>query len=278
MNQAPSKRGRSRTRKQVPPIRALERGCAVLEAVGEAGSASLSEIARATGLSVSTTFRVLETLRQCGYVEQVAATGMHHLGFRAAQIGAKYADNSPLPRAAHMAMQKLVGVVNETANLAVLDNGEVVYIHQVEAQQGIIRMFTHLGARAPLHCTGVGKILLAWRHDEDARQLLERRPLVSYTPSTITSIEKFMEELAIVRQQGFAVDDEEREPGVRCVTAPVRGADGSVAAAISVSGPTTRFQKGLVEPWSQHVKEAALEISRRLGYEPPNDLPASAAS
>ncbi|NOY29438.1 MAG: IclR family transcriptional regulator [Planctomycetes bacterium] len=265
MMEATAKRGRNRTRKEVPSIRALERGLLVLEVLGDGGIAPLSDIARATQLSCSTTFRILETLRQRGYVEQDKITGHYYIGFKALQIGAAYSAASPLPQASHAVMEELVEKINETANLAILDNNEAVYIHQVQSQHSI-RMFTQLGARAPLHCTGVGKVLLAWQSTEQIEKLLGGRRFKAFTSTTITRFKKMMTELDRVRQKGFAVDNEEREPGVRCVTAPVRDAHGTVVAALSISAPTTRFPKKQFALWSREVVSAAGKVSSRLGY------------
>jgi IclR family acetate operon transcriptional repressor len=269
MMETTAKRGRSRTRKEVPPIRALERGLQVLEVLGSRGSASLSDIARATELSCSTIFRILETLRQRGYVEQDESAGLYQIGFKAVQLGAAYSAASPLPQASHPVMNELVEKINETANLAVLDGNEAVYIHQVEAQHSI-RMFTQLGARAPLHCTGVGKILIAWQHEDQLERLLGGRRYQAFTSKTITSLKDILVELDQVREQGFAIDDEEREPGVRCVTAPVHDKHSAVVAALSVSAPTTRFPKKQLPLWSREVVAAANRVSSRLGYVPRN--------
>lgn len=265
-----AKRGRSRTREQVPPIRALERGLAVLEALGHGELASLSEIARTTELPCSTTFRILETLRQRGYVEQDESAGLYHIGFKAVQIGGAYSATSPLPQASHLVMTALVEKINETANLAILDGNEAVYIHQVESQHSI-RMFTQLGARAPLYCTGVGKVLLAWRPEGDLELLLGGRRFKSFTATTITSMKDMVSELEEVRERGFAIDDEERESGVRCVTAPVRDVHGTVIAALSVSAPTTRFPKKRIASFASEVVAAASKVSNRLGYVSPSN-------
>lgn len=265
MEETNSKRGRTRTRTAVPSIRALERGLLVLETLGQSASQSLSDVSRATGLSCSTTFRILETLRQRGYVEQDELAGRYRIGFRSLQLGSMYSASAALPQAAHPAMQELVRKINETVNLAILDGSDAVYVHQVEAEQSI-RMFTRLGARAPLYCTGVGKVLLAWLPPDDTKRLLGNRPREAFTPTTRTALKEILADLAAVRRQSYAVDDEERERGIRCVTAPVRDAAGTVVAALSVSAPTTRLPKRLIPAWAREVLTAASQVSHRLGY------------
>ncbi len=237
----------------------------VLEALGKHGDVSLSDVARETSLTCSTTFRLLETLRQKGYVRQDDATGRYRLGAGALQIGASYISNQPLPGLANAAMQQLVDVTGETANLAVLSGVQSVYVHQVESQRSV-RMFTQLGAHVPVHCTGVGKALLAWWTSERVTELLAKTPFKVFTENTIQDLKSFLVELETVRRLGFAVDDEERELGIRCVTAPIRDARGDVVAALSVSSPISRLPKKLISQRAKDVRSSADEISTRLGY------------
>ena len=189
-----TKRGRGRTRTEVPSVRALERGLAVMEELARTGEAALSDIARATDLTGSTTFRILETLCQRGYAHQDEISGRYRLGAGAIQLGAAYINRSALPKTADSDMQQLVARVNETVNLAVKDGQQVVYIHQVESNQSV-RMFTQLGARAPLYCTGVGKVLLAWRDPLEVERTIEQMQFEAFTSSTITSRQALLDEL-----------------------------------------------------------------------------------
>ena len=268
MGEPATRRGRTRTHQQTPGVRALDRGLAVLEALGQHGETSLSELARQTDLSCSTVYRLLETLRQRGYAGQDGSSGLYRMGPKALQLGGACAATKSLPQAAHPAMEQLVATINETANLAVLAGKQAVYIHQVEAKQSI-RMFTELGAQVPLHCTGVGKVLLAWRAEEVVLELLGGGRLARFTPATITRPTAFLKELARVRSCGYAVDDEERETGVRCVTAPVRDDSGEVIAALSVSAPATRLPKKQIAQRGRQVAAAADEASRQLGFHGP---------
>ncbi|MGI9429592.1 MAG: IclR family transcriptional regulator [Bythopirellula sp.] len=149
--------------------------------------------------------------------------------------------------------------------MAILDGAEAVYIYQVEAQRSI-RMFTQLGAHAPLHCTGVGKVLVAWNPPNQVERLLKGHRFEVFTSTTISSMKQMAIELEQVRARGFAIDDEERETGVRCVTAPVRDAHGNVIAALSASAPATRFTKKRIASYARQVVSAASNISGRLGY------------
>ncbi|ACY49043.1 IclR family transcriptional regulator [Rhodothermus marinus] len=248
-------------------VRALERGLRLLEELGSGEALSLSELARRAELTPSTTYRLLETLRRRHFVDWDELSGLWRIGLRAYQIGQAFCHPNSLSSLALEAMQRLVARINETVNLAVLDGAEAVYIQQVESRQ-MLRMFTQLGARVPLHCTGVGKVLLAWRSEEEVRQLLGPEPLVAFTPHTLTRVDAVLQELERVRRLGYAVDREEREIGVRCLAAPVRDATGRVVAALSLSAPAVRLPERRLAELAPVVLETTRDLSLRLGWQP----------
>lgn len=260
-----TRRGRTRTDVEVPSVRALDRGLAVLEILSQTDSISLSDIARQADLSCSTVYRLLETLRQRGYAAQDRRSGHYRVGPQIQLLAGPGTAAQSLPHATLPSMEQLVATVNETANLAVLAGRHAVYIHQVEARQSV-RMFTELGAQVPLHCTGVGKVLLAWLPQEVALELLGTTPYEKFTSTTITRPAAYLAELTRVRSRGYAVDDEEREPGVRCVTAPIYDLSGKVIAALSISAPAARLPKKQLAQRGREVAAAAEEASRRLGF------------
>lgn len=264
------RRGRTRTRTQVESVRALDRGLAILEALAREGELSLTQLAERVSLPNSTTYRLLETLRKRGFATQSEQTGLYRVGIRALEVGGSFAVRLRLHEVALPAMKALVDEVNETVNLAVLDGREAVYVGQVEGRQ-LVRMFTQIGARTPLYCTGVGKVLLAWRSAEEVRNLLGEGPYRSYTPRTITRLEPLLEELARVREAGYALDNEEREVGVRCVAAPIRDLSGQVVAALSLSAPASRLPDERARALAGRVQAAARQISAWLGYPAGND-------
>ena len=267
MTEAPPtklKAGRSRSG-EAGSVRTLERGLSVLSALAGLREATLTQVAKAAGLSASTTYRLLETLRQQGYVEWEERSGLFSVGLRAYQVGAAFSGRNALLGSALGVMQGLVDEVNETANLAVRRGSEAVYVQQVEARQ-MMRMFTHIGAAAPLHCSGVGKVLLAALPGAEARHLVGEGPYPAYTPNSLTTLGALLGELDEVRECGYALDDEERELGVRCLAVPVRGEGGEVVAALSVSAPTSRFPKDEVPGMFARVRLASEQLSARLGW------------
>ncbi|THF84312.1 IclR family transcriptional regulator [Deinococcus sp. KSM4-11] len=256
------KPGRARTGEPAS-VRTLERGLLILVALKEFGRAPLGQLARQVGLSSSTAYRLLETLRQQGFVEWDGPSGVYSVGLRAYQVGLAFTERSGLIHSAHPEMEALVGRLNETVNLAVLHAPEAIYVHQVEGRQ-LVRMFARQGDSAPLHASGVGKALLAWRPDADL--LVGEEPFVSYTPHTQTTLAALVEELAQVRDLGYSIDDQERELGVRCVAVPVRDHTRAVVAALSVSAPTARLPTDQIPEVASQLVRAAAQISLRLGW------------
>ncbi len=258
------RRAHSTARQSDVHVRALLRGLAVLEVLAQGQDLNLSEVARRARLPVSTTHRLLETLRRRGFVQPVE-DGRYRVGLRAFEVGMGFLRAQRLPDVARPVMVELVDRVEETANLAVRDGAEAVYVLQVESDR-MLRLFGQPGSRHPLYCTGVGKVLLAWEPEEEVRKLLGRGPLPRFTPRTLTDPDAVVRELRVVRARGYAVDREERESGVRCVAAPVRDAAGRVAAALSVSAPASRLPNRRIPQVAATVVSAADEISRRLGF------------
>ena len=254
-------------------MRSLERGLALLESLSQA-PAFQSELAERLGLPVSTAYRLLETLRRQGFVTRVEPSGLFQVGIRAFEVGSAFVTHSTLAELAHPVMLELVETHNESVSLAVLDGRDAVYLHQVEGQH-VIRLFAHLGARVPLYCTGVGKALLAWQPPARIAELLGPGPLRAFTVNTLTDHSAVRADLARVRDRGWALDDQEREIGVRCVAAPIRDRGGQVIAALSMSAPADRLSDAVQEQASGAVMASATEIARRLGWPPGDSAPAT---
>ncbi|WP_420346322.1 IclR family transcriptional regulator [Pelagibius sp.] len=259
------KRGRSRTRTKVEITRTLDRGLRVLEVIADEASLSLSEIARRLDLTPATTFRLLETLRHRDYVRQDEETGLYDVGPRAFQIGSAFTERLRIHQVAQPVLGRLADELGDTVSLGLRDGGEVIFVDQREGR-GMIRMAPRLGVRAPLHCTAAGKVLTAWLWEAALRDVLGDRPMERFTESTIASWPALIEELDRVRQQGYAMDLEEYEQQICCLAAPVRGRDGHVVGALSVSRVATRFPHSDPLPFAQRIIAAAEDVSRRLGW------------
>ena len=161
-------------------------------------------------------------------------------------------------------LRALVANTNETCNLGILEGIEGIYLAKVEGTQPV-RLYSWEGMRFHLHCTAMGKVLLAWQEEETRKALLDSIELTAHTRNTITKHKELARELGLIRKQGWALDDQENEPHIRCVGTPVLSIDGQVIAAISISGLATRFADEYLSKLVHEVRQAATELSRRLG-------------
>jgi IclR family acetate operon transcriptional repressor len=216
-------------------VQSLERAFLLLELMAEdGGEVALSRLAVDSGLPLSTIHRLVRTLVSRGYVRQLPSR-RYVLGPRLIHLGES--SSRTLGTWARPHLSDLVDTIGETANLAMLDGDRVVYVAQVPSRHSM-RMFTEVGRRVHLHCTGVGKALLAQLPPGTARELLERGGMPARTPLTVTDPDELLARLPAIAAQGYALDDGEQETGVRCVAVPVPG--GPLMTAISVSGPAER--------------------------------------
>jgi IclR family transcriptional regulator, acetate operon repressor len=224
-------------------VQSVHRALSLLELLAQAGGRlPVSELAARSGLSLGTAHRLLATLAVRGYVRQgpdrryALGTALLPLGDAATRLLSSWA----MPFLTELAEE-----CGETVNLAVLDDDRVSYVAQAPGRHRM-RMFTQVGRRVLPHSTAVGKVLLAWHDEAQLRRVVSRLGLPERTPQTLTSLATLTAELAAVRERGWAVDDEEQEPGVRCLAVPV-GPGSEAVAALSVSAPASRLEAGQPE-------------------------------
>jgi IclR family transcriptional regulator, acetate operon repressor len=240
-------------------VQSLDRAFALLEHMADAGGdVALSELAVRSGLPLPTIHRIVRTLVASGYVRQLPS---RRYGLGPRLIGLGGAASRMLGEWARPQLAQLVDQAGETANLAMLDGDAVVYVAQVPSRHSM-RMFTEVGRRVPVHCTGVGKVLLAQLPPAQVQAMLMRAGMVAQTPHTITDPDRLARELDRVRHQGYAVDDAEQEVGVRCVAVAVPG--GRSTTALSVSGPETRLTWAVVERTVPLLQQAAAALAGQL--------------
>ena len=226
----------------------------------------ISALATRLGLAKSTVHRLATTLVEYDILEQNRETGKYRLGLALFELGTMVRRKMDTNSGAQVQIHALADETGETVQLAILDHLSVLYIRIRESRQAV-RMSSGLGSRAPAHCTGVGKALIAFQPPEIVQQIIDNG-LKRYTQGTITDPEKLRAELATIRQKGYAIDDEEIEVGLRCIAAPIRDHSGQVTAAISVAAPVQRMTKKNLQATIPSVVAAAEAISRRLGYLP----------
>jgi IclR family transcriptional regulator, acetate operon repressor len=223
----------------------------------------VSEIGAATDLAAGTVHRLLATLTAQGYVRQDERTRRYDLGFKALMMA--IAARERIGPLALPFLEELMRVSQETANLAMLEGNSAVYIEQASPPSRILRIFTEPGNRVPLHSCGTEKILLAYQSPRLIDFVIARTGLPQYTVSTITDPSQLKTELEKVRKDGYAVDFEEQEEGVRCLAAPVVGPDGEVFAAMSISGPESRLRKRRLDQLAPDIKRISVSFSEAFG-------------
>lgn len=270
-----SKAGRARGRPrsfhntaETTLIQSLDRGMDVLKVVARGGGLSLTEIAAGAGQSASTAYRILITLEKHAIVEFEEAGQLWHVGIEAFRIGSNFLGRTQIVEQSRPVMQRIMAATGETANLAIIDQGEVVFVSQVETHEPI-RAFFPPGTRGPIHASGIGKALLAFFSPAQRAAALETGTLDRFTDRTIVSKEQLEAELERIRTRGWSIDDEERTPGMRCVAAPIFNQFGEAVAGVSLSGPSVRMTPERDAEYAALVRRAADEITGGIGGTPP---------
>ncbi len=255
-------------------VQSLERALNILEVMAQEGAhISVSGLASKVNLKVSTVHRLLTTLMHQGYVEQDTNTSKYRLGLKLLELGNASLYYHDVRSIARPYMEALVDECNETVNLVVLDETEVVYIDQVESKNMVIvKMFAQVGNRGPVYCTASGKCLLAYLPESKLEEILGKIKLVKYTNETIVDTNYLRKELAIIREEGHSFDWGEMEEHVRCVAVPIFDRTGGVVSSISISGPANRIASYYIKnELTEYAKDTANKISRKLGYKKKNE-------
>lgn len=254
------------TRADAYGIRAVERAVAILKAFSPVSpEMGVTDLARKLGLHKSTVHRLLVTLERVGFVLQDDLTGRYRLGLPLFELGSLVVTNMELRRVARPFIEGAHRASGETVHLAILDEGEVVYIDKIESTRQV-RMSSMVGRRAPAHCTGLGKALLASLPGSVLDQVIQRRGLQAYTARTLTSAEGLRNHLAIVRQRGYSIDAGEHEELVRCAAAPVFDHTNNLAAAVSIAAVGVDVDSPRFKEYVALVRNCARSISEALGH------------
>lgn len=232
----------------------------------EGPGASLVELSVQTGLNKSTLLRLLGPLKDSGLAEQ-RTDGRYRVGVGAVRLGGAYLSGFDLREAAKPILERLALETGETIHLLVYSQGEMTYIEKI-AGPSSIQMASRVGDRVPAYCTASGKVFLAYLPPSNAEEVIAAG-MPPRTPNTITDRESLLSELALIRQQGYGVDDIENEPDIRCVSTPVFDHNGDIVAAVSTSGPAARVQGDLVGELALLLRAGADELSQQMGMPQP---------
>lgn len=253
-------------------INSLSRGVEILRLLSEsAGPLGVTDVAERLSVDPSTAYRLLVTLERGGLVAQELDSRKYAIGYGVLAIANGLLRRMSVVNAADPFLRSIAAERGESVHVAVLDGARAVFVAR-QAGAGILRVETTVGSSEPAYCTAVGKALLCEHSEEDLRRIYAE-PMTRYTPATITSIADLAVELQRVTRNGFAYDDEELHPGVRCVACPIRDYRGRVIAAFGISMPATRLTRDLIPSLAKQISAAADAISAQLGY-----APASAAT
>jgi DNA-binding IclR family transcriptional regulator len=245
-------------------VQSVDRAISILQVLARHGSARVTEIAVELGVHKSTVFRLLATLEARGLVGQNAERGSYQLGYGVVQLAAGASKKHDISVIGRPICQELAATVGETVNVAIHDGSTVISIDQVIGSATVTSV-NWVGQRTPLHATSAGKVFLAHMPQDQVHTLLSEE-LESYTPHTVVDPAALRQQLALVRELGYAYTLEEHEIGLAAVAAPIRSLDGQVVAAVAISGPRYRLNEDTIPDLAQHVLAAAAEISQRNGY------------
>jgi IclR family transcriptional regulator, KDG regulon repressor len=248
-------------------VQSLERALILLNTLSEyPDGIQIARLSEKVGLSKSTVHRLLSTLLNMNYVIKEQETDKYKLGYQVVYLSRNMINNSDIVSIAKPHLEKLSNHINETIHLCIEDNGEVLYIDKIESNQ-TIRMFSRIGNRAPMYCTGVGKVMLSGMSEDKYNRIKENTTFTPKTAKTIKSKVELDQEIEVIKKRGYALDNIENEEGIRCIAAPIKDSQGKIFASFSISGPSNRITMERVnDELVRLIKETALQISKQYGY------------
>jgi len=233
---------------------------------GDVDELGVTELSKRLKLHKNNVFRLLATLESRGYIEQNKATENYRLGLKSLELGQTFIKQMGLLRQAKPILEKVVSECNETAYVAIFKEGYSVYLDVVETDL-TVRVVSRVGSRLPAYCTAAGKIHLAFMSDEEVDAILPQRELKGYTANTFTNRDELKKELKQIAEQGYSIDNEELDIGVRCLAAPIRDYTRRIVGAVSISGPAMRLtDERLDNEMIPLLLNASEELSTRLGF------------
>ncbi|MCI9176325.1 MAG: IclR family transcriptional regulator [Lachnospiraceae bacterium] len=247
-------------------IQSVARAFQILECfTGSVSEIGITDISRQMGLGKSTVYGLVNTLVQEGYLEQNPENKCYRLGLKLFEMGCIVQERMDIREIAKPYLKELSSSFKMTVHMGLYKDYEVVYIDKVDAPDTRI-VYSQVGKRAPMYCTGIGKAVLAELEQREIDFLLDGQEREQLTPHTLTGKEDIIRELGEIRRRGYAIDNEEVELGLKCVASAIYDYQGKPAAAISISSSAVRMDEERMEEISRKLKRAAGEISRKLGY------------
>jgi len=263
------KKGYKMKKKLAKKNQSVEKAFQIIEYMAKSkGALRLHDIAVGVGLPESTALRFLNTMLNFGYVTQNPESLKYSLTMKFCWLGGLVRAQASFTDIVRPYLEELAEKCEESACIAVEQDMSVVYIDVVDGPDNMLKTLQRIGHIAPMHSTGVGKIMLLDYDEAKLDKLIKEKSLISLTKNTITTKEKLLEELERVRKLGYAMDNEECEIGAKCIAAPIRDYTGKIVAGVSISGPATRMTPEKIEKIKNIIVETTNKISRDLGYFP----------
>ncbi|MCW0507106.1 MULTISPECIES: DNA-binding transcriptional regulator KdgR [Aeromonas] len=237
----------------------------ILQALSEQKDIGVTELSQRIMMSKSTVYRFLQTMKTLGYVNQEGETDKYTLSLKLFELGGRALEHQDLIQIADVQMHRLGKLTKETLHLGALDENSVVYLHKIDSEYNL-RMYSRIGRRCPLYSTALGKVMMAWLPEEEVRSMLTGVTFERFTEHTLANVDALLAELAQVREQGYAEDNEENENGLRCFGVPIYNRMGRIITGLSLSLPIVRFEESKRAELVSLLHEAAARISAELGY------------
>jgi IclR family transcriptional regulator, KDG regulon repressor len=250
--------------KQPESVAAVLKVFAILQALAERSEIGISELSVRLAMPKATVYRFLQTMKTLGYVRQEVDSERYGLAMKVFELGAKALQYPDMVELAKPHMQNLSDATGETVHMGMLIDSEIIYVHKVDSRH-MLGMYSRVGRRAPLHCTAIGKVLLAWENPQRREQILQDYEFKQFREKTITSRTDFDTELERTLAQGFGQDREEFDDHIRCAAIPLFDRMNQVVAGLSVSFPTFRYDTEREPELVAMLRDASRDISRQLG-------------
>ena len=247
-------------------IQSVERAIDILELfLDSEPELSVKEISQKLNLSKSTVHGLIKTLEHRGYLQQNPDDLKYKLGIKIFALGNSIENNLDIGKLAQPIIKRLVEELKETVHLVVRQQDELFYVAKIEGPH-TLRIYSNVGKSAPIHCTGVGKAILAYQDEKEIERILSSVNLESFTEHTVTDKEEIKAQLKLIKNKGYSIDDEEIELGLKCVAAPIFDHKGNAIASLSCASPKMRLTDERLPLVIAGIKKAAADISNCLGY------------
>lgn len=250
--------------RQPESVAAVLKVFAILQSLGDRNETGISELSMRLGMPKATVYRFLQTMKSLGYVRQEVDSERYGLTMKMFELGTKALQYPDLVELAKPHMQQMADATGETVHMGMLIDSEIIYVHKVDSRH-MLGMYSRVGRRAPLHCTAIGKVLLAWENEAQRTRILAGCDFKRYRDKTITLLPDYMAELDRTREQGYGQDREEFDDHIRCVGVPIFDRHNQAIAGISVSTPTFRFDEARENEVVAMLQTASRAISKQLG-------------